>query len=79
LKIVEFIQRHPEEELPLVSLPTEREGELAVYREKLTEIVLESEVAPYIISIPWVGSSLVAAFIAYGRGVTGTGLRKVPE
>jgi transposase len=28
LKIAKFIQRYPEEELPLVSLPTEQEEEL---------------------------------------------------
>ena len=139
LKIAKFIQRYPEEELPLVSLPTEGEEELrqliamkqslvksrtrlinrlhalyvqagetrlkkkdlcaaasreemnvllqnnthkliaesierelevverepAVFKEKIAEAVRESEPAPYIMSIPGVGPSLAAAFIAY--------------
>jgi transposase len=41
------------------------EGKLAVYREQIAGIVRESEIAPYIMSIPGVGPSLAAAFIAY--------------
>jgi transposase len=139
LKIAKFIQRYPEGELPLVSLPTEKEEELrqrismkqflvktrtalvnrlhavyvlagetglkkkhlaaaesraqlksllrtgaqtmiaesierelavterelAAFREKIAGIVRESELAPYVMSIPGVGPSLAAAFIAY--------------
>jgi transposase len=139
LKLAKFIQRYPQEELPLVSLPTEQEeelrqlismkqfqvktrtalvnrlhalyvlagetglkkkdlaaagirekrrallrrdtlqtiaesierelgvveAELAVYKEKIAEIVRGSELAPYIMSIPGVGPALASAFIAY--------------
>jgi transposase len=41
------------------------EKELAFYKEKIAEIVRESELAPYIMSIPGVGPALAAAFIAY--------------
>jgi transposase len=140
LKIAKFIQRYPEEELPLVSLPTEKEEELrqlismkqflvktrtalinrlyagagetglkkkhlaavksrellrallrtgtrrmiaeslereleavekelAAYKERIGQIVKESELSPYIMSIPGVEPTLAAAFIAYvGNG-----------
>jgi transposase len=143
LKLAKFIQRYPEEELPLVSLPTEREEELrqlvsmkqflvktrtalinrlhalyvlagetglkkkdlalgarreqlrgllgndtliligksteralgvaeeelAAIKEKIAGMVRESDIAPYIMSIPGVGPALAAAFIAYaGEG-----------
>jgi transposase len=41
------------------------EEELAVFREKIAGMVRESEIAPYIMSIPGVGPALAAAFIAY--------------
>jgi transposase len=138
-KIASFIMRNPEEELPLVSLPTEREEELrnlvsmkqfltklrtslinrlhaiymqagltglkksnlataagrekqretltgeahmliagsiekelrtteeepGVFKEKIDSIVRESELTPYILSIPGVGPGLASAFLAY--------------
>ena len=41
------------------------EAELAIFKEKIAEIVRGSELAPYVMSIPGVGPSLAAAFIAY--------------
>ena len=41
------------------------ETELAAFKEKIAERVSESELAPYIMSIPGVGPALAAAFIAY--------------
>ncbi|MDR0599148.1 MAG: transposase [Treponema sp.] len=41
------------------------ETELAAFRERIAGIVRESEMAPYIMSIPGVGPALAAAFIAY--------------
>ena len=41
------------------------ETELTVYKEKIAEIVRESGLAPYIMSIPGVGPAPAAAFTAY--------------
>ena len=41
------------------------EAEPVVFKEKIAEIVRESEPAPYVMSIPGVGPALAAAFAAY--------------